>query len=149
MPRRQIPSDWLDGNGHVNESRYLQLFSEATGVLERYIGIDADHRCNIGSYFTVETHLFHLRELCVGEWVEVVTQILGTDEKRLHLFHVLTRDGDEKPAAMGEQMLLHVNARSRRSGPVPEHIREGLLMLARLHANLPRPAQAGASIGLR
>jgi carnitine 3-dehydrogenase len=146
---RQIPTAWLDDNGHVNESRYLQLFSNATDLLERHIGADEEYRSKTGSYFTVETHLFHLRELYAGDRVHVLTQVLGADDKRLHVFHVLAREGDSEPAATGEQMLVHVEARSRRSGPVQDIVRERVLALAQLHAMLPRPKRAGACVHMR
>ena len=38
------------------------------------------------------------------------TQLLGHDEKRLHLFHALHRTGDDALLATAEQMLLHVDA---------------------------------------
>lgn len=148
-PTAEMPSDWIDGNGHVNESRYLQLFSGATGTLERYIGIDGEHRSSCGGYYTAETHLSHLGELYVGDRVQVLTQIIGVDDKRLHLFHVLRREGDERPVATGEQMLIYVNAATRRSGPVQGKVRERVLDLARLHATLPCPERVGASIRLR
>ncbi|MFF0458596.1 3-hydroxyacyl-CoA dehydrogenase NAD-binding domain-containing protein [Nocardia africana] len=148
-PPRLIPPDWHDANGHVNESRYLQLFSNATGTVERYIGLDGDYRANVGTFYTVETHLFHLGELHAGDRVEVSTQILGADDKRLHLFHVLVREGDQEPMATGEQMLIHIDAASRRSGAMQGTVRERVVELAQLHAQLPRPKRAGASIGLR
>src|SRR5206468_12953632 len=107
------------------------------------IGHGAEGRSTGGSYFTVETHLRHLRELYAGDRVEVLTQVLGADEKRLHLFHVITREGDEGPVATGEQMLIHVDAGTRRSAPVHGNVRERLLELARRHAGLPRPEGAG------
>lgn len=149
MPTRQLPSDWVDYNGHVTENRYLHLCGMATDNLLGYIGIDSEYRARCGSYFTVETHLFHLRELYAGDNVQALTQILGADEKRLHLFHVIAREGDARPAATGEQMLLHVDAQSGRSGPVQGGVRVRLLELARLHAELPRPDRAGASIRMR
>ncbi|MGY3591885.1 acyl-CoA thioesterase FadM [Bradyrhizobium sp. USDA 4341] len=149
MPPVQMPSDWLDSNGHVNESRYLQLFSDASGTLERHIGINSDYRLKCGAFYTVETHLSHLQELRAGDRVQVLTQILEAGEKRLHLFHVLTHVGDERPVAIGEQMLIHVDATSRRSRPVQGEARERLLELAERHAQLPRPERAGASITSR
>ncbi|MDE5447104.1 carnitine 3-dehydrogenase [Bradyrhizobium sp. CSA207] len=149
MPTQQMPSDWMDYNGQVTESCYVQLFGNATGTLLRYIGIDDEYRSKCGSYQMVESHLFHLRSLSAGERVQVLTQVLGADDKRLQLFHVLSRVGDEGPAATGEQMLLHVKAGTGRSGPVQGNVREKLLALARLHAELPRPDRAGASIELR
>lgn len=145
---REIPSNWTDGNGHAAESTYLQLCSDATGTVGRYIRENGTDLENRGTYYTVETHLSHLGELHAGDRVEVFTQVLGADDKRLHLFHVIKREGCDKPAATGEQMLIHVDAKSRRSAPVRGHMRERLLELARLHAKLPRPERAGASIGM-
>ncbi|KRP93402.1 hypothetical protein AOQ73_24310 [Bradyrhizobium pachyrhizi] len=149
MPTRELPSDWIDYNGHLTESRYLQLCSIATDNLLDHIGIDSDYRSDQGSYYTVETHLSHLGELYAGDRVQALTQILGADDRRIHLFHVIAREGDEKPAATGEQMLLHVATCSGRCGPAQDSVRVRLLELARLHADLPRPARAGSSIRLR
>lgn len=148
MPILAIPSDWIDVNGHVAESCYLQLCSDATGALARYIGIDAAYRSSSGAYYTLETHLYHLGELHAGDRIQVSTQVLGIDDKRLHLFHVITRDGGERPVASGEQMLIHVDAVTKRSGPVKGDVRERLRGLARAHAELPRPERASASIRL-
>lgn len=149
MPTLEMPSHWVDYSGHVNQGRYLQLVSNATDTLLQYIGIDGNYRSNSGNYYTAETHLTHLRELYAGDRVQVLTQVLGADDKRLHLYHVITRQGDEKPAATGEQMLIHVDPTSRRSAPAKGRVREHLLELARLHAQLPRPERAGAGILLR
>ncbi|KRP88607.1 hypothetical protein AOQ73_27735 [Bradyrhizobium pachyrhizi] len=149
MPARQIPSEWNDCDGHVVESHYSKLFHIATDNLLCYIGVDGEYRSNCGSYHTVEMHLFHLRELYAGDRVQVLTQILGADDKHLHLFHVLTRESDEEQAATGEQVLLHVSAGSGHRGPVQGNVRERVLELARLHAKLPCPERAGGSITLR
>nr|WP_051380672.1 3-hydroxyacyl-CoA dehydrogenase NAD-binding domain-containing protein [Bradyrhizobium sp. WSM1743] len=148
MPTLAVPSDWIDGNGHVAESRYLQVCSDATGTLAHYIGIDAEYRSQSGAYYTLETHLCHLGELHAGDRIQVSTQVLGVDDKRLHLFHVITREGGERPVATGEQMLIHVDAGTKRSGPVKGDVRERLFGLARVHAQLPRPDRASASIRL-
>lgn len=149
MPTLQMPSDWVDYNGHVTESRYLYICGLATDNVLACIGIDGAYRSEHGSYYSVETHLSHFRELYSGDQVEVRTQVLGADDKRLHLFHVLTREGEEAPAATGEQMLLHVKAGSGRSGPAQGNVRERALDLSRLHSRLPRPERASASIRLR
>ncbi|MDA9535760.1 hypothetical protein ACM41_05620 [Bradyrhizobium sp. CCBAU 21362] len=149
MPTLQMPSDWVDYNGHITENRYLQLCGMATDNLLRHIGIDGEYRAKYGSYYTVETHISHLQELFAGDRVQVLTQIVHADDKRLHLFHVLRREGDEKPAATGEQMLIHVNGSSGTSAPVHGNVRERLLDLAGVHAKLPRPDRVGASIGVR
>jgi carnitine 3-dehydrogenase len=148
-PMQRIPPEWVDYNGHVHESRYLQLFADATDALLGALGVDAGYLANGGSYFTVETHLSHLRQLEAGDRVHVTTQVLDSDEKRLHLFHVLLRDGEAAPLATAEQMLLHVDTGSGRAAPSREPVRERVAELSRRHEALPRPERAGRSIGAR
>jgi carnitine 3-dehydrogenase len=75
--------------------------------------------------------------------------VLSCDEKRLHVFHVLLRDGEEDPLATAEQMLLHVDTESGRAAPSREPVRERAAELARRHEELPRPERAGRSVGVR
>jgi carnitine 3-dehydrogenase len=147
LHRRRIPADWIDYNGHVTESRYLQVFGDATDAFLGHLGLDAEYLAGGGSYFTVETHISHLRQLVAGDRVVVTTQVLGSDEKRLHLFHVLLREGESDPVATGEHMLLHVDAASARVAPVAGRVRENVERLRAAHASLPRPERAGRSIG--
>ena len=69
---------------------------------------------SVGSYFTVETHLSHLRPLHAGDLFHVTTEVLGVDEKRLRLSHVLHRDGE---ADAGRDRRADARARRRRVGP--------------------------------
>lgn len=146
---RLVPPEWVDYNGHVHESRYLQLFADATDALLGELGVDAGYLASGGSYFTVETHLSHLRQLEAGDSVYVTTQLLDSDEKRLHVFHVLFRDGESDPLATAEQMLLHVDTESGRAAAAREPVRERVAELARRHGELPRPERAGRSIGVK
>ncbi len=146
---RHIPAEWVDYNGHVHESRYLQLFADATDALLGDLGVDADYLAGGGSYFTVETHLSHLRQLEAGDRVYVTTQVLDSDEKRLHVFHVLLREGEADPLATAEQMLLHVDTGSGRAAASREPVRARVAELTERHAALPSPERAGRSIGVR
>ena len=68
----------MDYNGHVHESRYLQVFGDATDALLRHLGVDAAYLAAGGSYYTVETHLSHLqRGVRRATCCEVTTQLLG------------------------------------------------------------------------
>ena len=144
-----VPADWIDYNGHVHESRYLQVFGDATDALLASVGVDAGYLASGGSYFTVETHLSHLRELVAGDAVTVTTQVLAADEKRLHLFHVLLRDGGPEPVATAEQMLLHVDTVTGRAAPAGGKVLGRVMRLRDEHAALARPDRAGRSIGAR
>jgi len=146
---RRVPPEWVDYNGHVHESRYLQLFADATDSLLSDVGVDAGYLADGGSYFTVETHLSHLRQLEAGDRVHVTTQVLDSDDKRLHVFHVLLRDGETEPVATAEQMLLHVDTADGRAAPAREPVRARVAELTDQHAALPRPERAGRSIAVR
>jgi carnitine 3-dehydrogenase len=147
-PAREIPADWIDYNGHVHESRYLQLFADATDALLAHIGVDGSYLEGGASYYTVETHISHLGQLLAGDRARVVTQVLGWDEKRLHIFHVMLREGEADPVATAEQMLVHVDTAAGRAAPVRDGVRSRVAALAEAHKRLPPPERAGRKITL-
>ena len=141
-----VAAEWVDYNGHAHESRYLQVFGDATDALLLLIGIDSAYLAEVGSYFTVETHLSHLRQASAGDRLVVATQLLGCDEKRLHLFHSLHHAEGGEPVAIAEQMMVHVSAATGRAGPAGAAVLERVRAIAAAHAALPRPDRAGRSI---
>src|SRR6266540_3271557 len=143
-----VLSEWVDYNGHAHESRYLQVFGDASDALLRYLGVDAAYLAARGSYYTVETHLSHLREASAGDGLDVTTRVLGFDEKRLHLFHELHRSGDGVLLATAEQMLVHVDTSAGRAHPARPEILTRIAKLAAAHAVLPKPERAGRAIGV-
>ena len=40
----QVRPEWVDYNGHMTDSRYLQVFGDATDALLRYVGVDDAYR---------------------------------------------------------------------------------------------------------
>jgi carnitine 3-dehydrogenase len=147
--QNRIPTDWVDYNGHVNESRYLQLFSDGSDALLRLIGLDQGYLARGFSWFTVETHIMHKDEAHAGDLVEVTAHVLAADEKRMHIFQTATREEDGTVVATGEQMLLHVDTRAGRACPAEPAMRDRLLRIAAAQAGLPRPADAGRHVGER
>jgi carnitine 3-dehydrogenase len=143
---RVLP-EWIDYNGHMTESCYLQVFGDASDALFRYVGIDeAYHRAGL-SYYTVETHIMHLREVEAGAPLHVATQILSTDEKRIHLFHSLHRSDDGMRLATAEQMLLHVDTNAGRACPARPDVLARVTRIADVHRDLPRPDFVGRQVG--
>jgi carnitine 3-dehydrogenase len=143
----RVQPEWVDYNGHAHESRYLQVFGDASDAFLRYIGIDAGYLAAGGSYYTVETHLSLLREASAGERLHVTTQVLGFDDKRLHLFHELYRSGDDVLLAAAEHMFLHVGTTEGRARPARPEILDRIAKLAAAHTALPTPERAGRAIG--
>src|SRR5215216_6145496 len=125
-----VAPEWIDYNGHAHESRYLQVFGDATDALLRHVGLDLDAG---SSYFTVETHLSHLGQARAEERLHTTTQILAHDAKRLHVFHALYRTADNALLATAEQMLLHVDTGSDRVCPAAPELLARIARIAEAH----------------
>ena len=148
--RQQVPSEWTDYNGHMNEARYLDCFSMATDAMMRWVGVDADYLASGNSYFTVETHIQHLDEVTAGTEIHATSQLLMGEGKKMQLFHHLyavTPDGADRLLATGEHMLIHVDMNSRASSLPGADVAARLATMAAAHAKLPRPDGAGRAIG--
>jgi len=102
----EVLQQWLDYNGHMTEHRYLQVFGESSDALYLQLGVVFE-RASEGSFFTLETHLVHIAEAHVGTRLWTTTEIVGFDEKRLHLFHRLFGQ-DGKLLATAEHLALNV-----------------------------------------
>ena len=132
--RRMIPCDWTDINGHMNEGRYGQIFSDAAEEIMAFIGADDEYIAAGMSYFTVETNIRYMNETHAGEMVEVRTLITQGEGKKLRCFHELKRLKNGDLLATCDQMMLHVNLATRRTCSPARHVREKVEELATLHA---------------
>jgi len=137
----EVRPEWIDYNGHMTDSRYLQVFGDATDALLRYAGVDDAYRASGRALFTAETHVTHVSEARALEALYVTTRVLELDDKRLRLLHALHRKSDDALVATAEQVYLHVSA-----GKVTAMEADLRSSLARVHAaqaHLPLPPQAG------
>ncbi|NBA97906.1 thioesterase family protein [Pseudomonas sp. R5(2019)] len=140
----EVQADWVDYNGHLRDAFYLLIFSYATDAFMDHIGLDSDNRTASGnSLFTLECHLNYLHEVKLGTAVQVRTQILGVDRKRVHLYHSLHIQALDEPVAVSEQMLLHVDLAGPRSVPFSEGVAKRLLEIQAEQVDLPRPEYVG------
>ena len=152
----RVAPDWVDFNNHMTESRYLQVFGDATDALLRFAGADDDYMATGRSFYTVETHLRHLREIAGGEPVTVATQVLGCDGKRVHLFHRLfhgEKSGEGGGArgpelATAEHLLLHVDTAAGRSVPAAPGVAARLREIVAAQASLGVPESVGRRIAM-
>jgi carnitine 3-dehydrogenase len=113
------------------------------------VGVDSAYLARGRSYFTAETHLSFLNQTHAEDLVEVSTQILAADAKRLHLFHQLVRPSDGAVLAESESMLVHVDTRRGRAVPAEPEVIARITRIAEAHAKLPRPERAGRRVGDR
>ncbi|MCR9255218.1 MAG: carnitine 3-dehydrogenase [Alphaproteobacteria bacterium] len=135
---RTVPIDWADYNGHMNESRYGQVFSDAADTVMRMVGADAEYIASGKSFFTVEITTKFLEETHVGDPIRVTTQVLRGEGKKLELFHRMYH-GKGQLLATGRQLLLHVDLTTRRTALPEGDVAEKMAALARAHAGLERP----------
>ena len=148
--RTTISPDWVDYNGHLRDAFYLLIFSHATDALMDVLGLDEAGRARTGhTLYTLECHLNFLAEVKEGELVEVRTQLLAHDAKRLHIHHGLYRPGEEASLAESEQMLMNIDSAAGRAAPFDVQVAERVTHLAAEQQNLKRPACVGRVIGLR
>ncbi|VAV95090.1 Carnitine 3-dehydrogenase / Carnitine utilization associated thioesterase [hydrothermal vent metagenome] len=131
--RRTIPIDWTDYNGHMNEGRYGQVFSDAADVVMLHVGADADYIAGGMSYFTAETTIKYLDETHAGEMIGVTSRVTLGEGKKLRLFHEMKRASDGVILSTCDQFLLHVDLTTRRScDPLPG-VQAKIIALAALH----------------
>jgi carnitine 3-dehydrogenase len=143
----RVSPEWIDYNGHMTESRYLQVFADSSDALLAYLGIDEAYHSRGGSYFTVETHIMHLKEVRALEPIHNTIQVLSADDKRLHVFQSVVHTPTGDVLATGEQMLLHVDTKAQKACAAEPAVLDRLRALAAAHAALPRPKDAGRAVG--
>ena len=131
----------------MTESRYLFAASETSDAFLRHIGADMAYVGTGFSYYTAETHIMHLGEAKLGDALAGTVQVIHADEKRLHIFIRILKDG--AAVATLEQMLLHVDMKAGRAITAPQAILDRLMPIAAAHAGMPRPEAAGRHVGQR
>ncbi|MGZ3292658.1 MAG: thioesterase family protein, partial [Xanthobacteraceae bacterium] len=101
-----------------------------------------------GSTFTAECHVRYLREIHLGDPVQISILLVGADEKRLHTFEELRHAGEGWLSATSENMTIHIDMTARKTAPFPPDIRTRIESLASAHAAIPRPEGIGRKIAM-
>ncbi|MCT8973571.1 carnitine 3-dehydrogenase [Microbaculum marinisediminis] len=143
----RVESDWTDHSGHMTEGRCLQVFGAASDALLRHVGVDVADSHRGKGYRTAESHVVTIGDAALGEPLYVTTQVLGVEATRLQVFHTLYKRDDDTPVATAEQMLIHVDAGSRRPTSADDRVLDGLNAIAAAQKFLPKPAGAGRFVG--
>ena len=146
---KQIEPHWVDHNGHLNMAFYNVVMDESVGALFRPIGLGASYRKERnGSTMTAECHVRYLREVRLGDPLQVFIRLLGADEKRIHFFQELRHATEGWLSATSENITLHIDMRIRRVAPFPPDIAERVQAVVAVHSRLQLPEGAGRRIGL-
>jgi acyl-CoA thioester hydrolase len=122
----RVQPEWIDANGHMNVTYYLQANAAGTEVVCEDVGIDdayrAERRMGI---FTVEHNLRYFSELRLGEPLSVHVRVLERSDKAIHMMGLLVDDENHRLANILELMLVHVDMDTRTSIPIPDDVARG------------------------
>jgi len=145
----QIEPHWIDYNGHLNMAYYNVMFDRAIDELWLVLGIGPDYKkSRNNSTFTAECHVRYLREIHLGDPVQILIFLLGADEKRLHTFEEMRHATEGWLSATSENMTMHVDMGLRKTAPFPPDVRATIDRIVKAHAGVPRPEGVGRSIGM-
>ena len=118
--------DWIDYNGHMNVAFYVLAFDQATDAFLDHIGLDHGYKNEANcTTFVVDMNVCYLGEVLEGDPLRFTTQLINSDEKRLHYFHRMYHAEKGYLAATNELMTVHISPREpagcadarRHSGP--------------------------------
>lgn len=145
----QIEPQWIDYNGHLNMAYYNVMFDRAIDQLWARLGIGPTYMAERqGSTFTAECHVRYLREIHLGDPVQIAIWLIASDEKRLHTFEELRHAEQGWVSATSENMSVHIDMTRRKVAPFPPDIQARIAAMAQAHAALPKPDGLGRSIGM-
>ena len=148
---QRVLADWIDYNGHMNVAYCtLAIDRGIDRFLEDHLGIGEKFAAaaRMGPY-SLQANYHYLDEMHEGDGFGVRVTLLDHDRKRLHLFMEVVRDDTGAVVATMETLLMNVDLEARRSVDYPDWAQTRLANMQKAHDRLPRPAQVGASIGIR
>ncbi|ODN70712.1 thioesterase family protein [Methylobrevis pamukkalensis] len=145
-----LEAGWIDYNGHLNVAYYHVVFDQALDDVLISLGLGPGYASlRKLSTFTVETHTCYLAEVPSEAKVQVITQLLAADRKRLHFFHEMRSFTGGTLHATCEQLSLHVDLVRRRACEFPADIQNKVDEMKLAHRRLPVPERAGRNIALK
>jgi acyl-CoA thioester hydrolase len=145
----QIEPQWIDYNGHLNMAYYNVMMDRAIDELWLQLGIGPAYmKERHGSTFTAECHVRYLREIHLGDPVQVTIYLLASDEKRIHTFEELRHATEGWISATSENITLHIDMAARKVAPFPSDIRARIADIASVHAAVPRPEGIGRKVAM-
>jgi acyl-CoA thioester hydrolase len=144
--RTAVLAEWLDYNGHMNDSSYGIVLSAANERLLEELGLSAEYRARTGaSLYTVETLIRYLAECTLGQTLRATSMLVDADAKKVRVYTELLHD-DGRPAATGESLYLHVDSALGTVTPMPGDRHDRVQKMLAEHADLPRPARLGLGV---
>jgi acyl-CoA thioester hydrolase len=144
--RTRVRPEWVDYNGHMNDSAYAVVLGDANEALLEALGLSAEYRGRTGAaMFTVESHIRYLAECTLGQLLAAASLLVSADARKLRVCTELLDEGGE-PVATGEYLYLHVDSGKGKSTAMPADRQAAVDGMLSAHAALPRPDYLGRGI---
>lgn len=148
-PSVDIKPEWIDFNGHLNAGYYFVVFDDAVGPFMEFVGLGPDHRAEHDvTTFSLEGHITFNREMKLDDPIEIRTQLLGYDAKKMHFINLMFHATEGWLAATNELLSIHISLETRRSAPMAPAVLDRLADVLAAHQPLDVPEQVGNVIGL-
>jgi acyl-CoA thioester hydrolase len=145
----QIEAGWIDYNNHLNMAYYNVLFDRAMDEALTFLGCGAYYaKARKHSCLIAEAHVRYLRELHVGDRVQVTLQLLDWDPKRMRVFEHLFHASEGWISACSESIVLHVNMATKTPTAFPPEVATRIAKMKSQHAAVPVPESAGRRIAI-
>ncbi|MGH1493962.1 MAG: thioesterase family protein [Acidimicrobiales bacterium] len=148
--KTEVKQEWIDFNGHLNAGYYFVIFDDSVTEFMNFIGLGRKFRDQTKvTTFSVEGHITFERELRLGEPIEIRSQLLGWDAKKVHYINFMHHGTEGWLAASNELMSMHISQETRRSSPMAQEVQDRLAAIEAVHSKMPIPPQVGRVIGLK
>lgn len=135
-----VQPEWIDANNHMNVAFYVLAFDLASDAFLNEIGGGEKYiKDQEKSFFIVEMNVSYQQELHKGDPLAFNTQLIGVNEKKIHLYHKMYHRTDGYLAATNEILMLHIDMVTRRSTPMGENMLNQLNLIKKNHEEVPLP----------
>lgn len=144
-----IKPEWIDHNDHLNVAFFVLAFDYATDAVYEEWGIGLQYQEQSGySVFTLGMNVDYHRELFVDDRVEIKTQLLAWDQKRIHYFHSMYLAGTDALAATNECLGMNIDLSRKKSAPFSAEVQDRLAQIYGQHSKLKRPPNCGRRLAI-
>ena len=146
LGRQRVEREWINPSGHLSAAAFVVIGEKAIAPFLDGIGFSPTAIASSGTGpILKEMHVTYQREALAGQFIAIDLMVLAVGEKSAHAFMTLRADGDLKVATL-ELAIIKLDLKAKRAARWTGEEQARRFALARAHAALPRPAEAGRAI---
>lgn len=135
-----VQSDWIDIYGHMNASRYFDVFVQEGYSLLNKIGLGSAYTSESGcGVFVVSVAAQFFHEMKQDETFRVSLRVLEVDKVRLLVLLEMFSETQSRLTATFEQLFLNVCLSTRKTKHFSNQVRDQLDQVAKDHSGIALP----------